>query len=74
MSNVTFLVDGIAVGISSNAPYSIVWTVKRQRMARMEYKPSSDMAGNQATSGNVTVITRNPVPDTTPQSVSLGPQ
>ena len=72
MSNVTFLVDGIAVGISSNAPYSIVWNSQAATNGTHGIQArAQDMAGNQATSGNVTVTTRNPVPDTTPPSVSL---
>jgi hypothetical protein len=72
MSNVTFLVDGIAVGISSNAPYSIVWNSQASTNGTHGIQArAQDLAGNQATSGTVTVTTQNPVPDTTPPTVSL---
>ena len=72
MSNVTFLVDGVAVGISSNAPYSIVWNSQSAANGSHGIQArAKDVAGNQTTSGTVTVTTRNTVPDTTPPSVNL---
>ena len=72
VASVTFLVDGVAVGSSSSAPYTFAWNSQSVlNGAHTIQAKAQDVAGNQATSGSVAVTVLNPLPDTTPPTVSL---
>ena len=60
VANVTFLVDGAAVGSSSSAPYSISWnSLTVTNATHLIQARAQDVAGNQATSSGVTVTVQN---------------
>jgi len=72
VSNVTFLVDGVVVGKIASSPYSFSWNSATVTNGSHSIQArAQDAAGNLNTSGSVAVTVINPLPDTTPPSVSL---
>ena len=62
VSNVAFLVDGVAVGSNSSAPYSITWNSKSLVNGSHTIQArAQDAAGNQASSSSMAVTVQNPV-------------
>jgi hypothetical protein len=71
VDNVTFLVNGVAVGSDTTAPYSFSWnTLSIANGSLLVSARATDVAGNQATSPAVSVMIQHPL-DTTPPTVSL---
>ena len=71
VTNVDFLVDGLLVGSDSTAPYSIGFdsTTVSNGSHNLSAK-AYDAAGNIGTSSTVPFSINNPLPDTTPPTVS----
>ncbi len=71
VASVTFLVDGVTLGSTSTAPYSVAWNTKSMTNgAHTLQVQAQDAAGNQAASSNLAVTVYN-LSDTTPPTVSL---
>jgi chitodextrinase len=70
---VQFKLDGANLGAEdATAPYSITWnTTLTPNGSHTLTAVARDAAGNKSTSTVVNVVVSNPVPDTTPPSVSL---
>ena len=68
---VTFSVDGVLLGTDTAAPYSFSWdTTAVANGAHTLTAIATDAAGNSA-SNSVVVTVNNPIPDTTPPTVSI---